>query len=260
MNVKEILPPDFRDLLSGYRFEKDTLGKSGATVFLLKDESRPPLALKLEPSGPFADLPGEAARLRWLASRDLPCPRVLHCTDHAGRVWLLLEAIEGIDLASSRLPPAEHVAILAEALRRLHRLDPADCPFDRRLTATVAQAKARMEAGLVDEEDFDDERLCRGARELFEELLSKRPAVERLAVTHGDACLPNFIQKDGRFAGYIDCSRLGVADLHQDLALACRSITHNIGKEWVSPFLDQYGLPDPDAEKLAFYRLLDEFY
>ncbi|MDW9541742.1 APH(3')-II family aminoglycoside O-phosphotransferase [Sinorhizobium meliloti] len=261
MDVRELdLPPAFRGLLSGYGFERDALGQSASTIFLLKAQSRPFLILKHEPSGPFTELTGEAARLHWLAAQDMPCPRVLGHDDHAGETWLLLEAAEGMDLASCRLPHPERIAILAEALRRLHRLDPAACPFDRRLTASIAAAKARMEAGLVDESDFDEERQGRQTRELFDELLARRPKEEQLVVTHGDACLPNFIAAGNQFSGFIDCGRLGVADIYQDLALACWSITHNLGEEWVAPFLDRYGLAAPDPEKLAFYRLLDEFF
>ncbi|WEX89002.1 aminoglycoside 3'-phosphotransferase [Sinorhizobium garamanticum] len=254
------LPPAFRDRLSGYTSEKDTLGQSASTVLLLRADGQPPLVVKHEKSGPFAELENEAARLEWLAAQGLPCPRVLGQAQHAGQRWLLVEAIEGIDLASSRLSPAERIVILADALRSLHRLDPAKCPFDHRLRSRIAAAEARMDAGLVDENDFDDERQGRTARELFGELQLRNPKDEQLVVTHGDACLPNIVAQGGRFAGFIDCGRLGVADLHQDIALACRSISYNLGKEWVQPFLGLYGLPNPDPEKLSFYCLLDEFF
>jgi len=254
------LPPGFRLQLSGYSFERDTLGRSASTVVLLESDNRPRLILKHEKAGRFSELNDEAARLRWLARQGIPCPTVLGSADHEGQSWLLLQAVEGIDLASSPLPPAERIAILADGLRRLHQLDPAACPFDRRLKTSIAAARARMEAGLVDESDFDDEREGRAASELFGEVLSLKPKDERLVVAHGDACLPNIIAAGGRFAGFIDCGRLGVADLHQDIALACRSIAYNVGEEWVSPFLAQYGLPSADQEKLSFYCLLDEFF
>ncbi|OOG70053.1 APH(3') family aminoglycoside O-phosphotransferase [Sinorhizobium sp. A49] len=254
------LPPGFAPLLKGYSWRKDSLGQSASSVFLFDAEARTPLVLKVEPSGPFDELVDEAERLEWLGKQGMPCPRVIARDEYARRNWLLMEAVDGVDLASSSLAASEQVVLLAEAVRRMHALDVEACPFDHRVDARVAIARLRAEADLIDVTDFDKERLGKTAEELFVELQAKIPQEEKLVVTHGDACLPNIIVRDGRFAGFIDCSRLGVADPYQDLALTCRSIAYNLGEEWVQPFLDLYGVRRADPDRLDFYCLLDEFF
>ena len=91
------------------------------------------------------------------------------------------------------------------------------------------------------------------------------PEREDLVFAHGDFSLPNIILRETQrgevqVAGFIDCGRSGVADRHQDVALAIRSIVRNFGSEWVTPFLHAYGLPHPDPDTVAFFTLLDEFF
>lgn len=253
------LPEPFRPLVAGYQWNRDLLGQSDSSIFLLKAPDRPMLVLKLEEAGPFSEFVDEAARLDWLASKDVPCPRVIARAFGAETNWLLLQAVQGTDLASTTLSPKDQIVILADALKQLHALDIANCPFDHRIEVRIAIAKARTQAGVI-ESDFDETRLGRTTADLFAELQAREPQPGELVVTHGDACLPNIIEKNGRFSGFIDCSRLGVADPYQDIALACRSIVHNLGEEWVQPFLTRYGLDKDDSEKRDFYCLLDEFF
>ncbi|MBB4477479.1 APH(3')-II family aminoglycoside O-phosphotransferase [Rhizobium etli] len=255
------LPAALDERLSGYRFERDALGRSAASVFRLEGEGRPALYLKVEAAGAFGELADEAARLGWLKAAGLPCPDVIARESDGERDWLLIGALPGTDLASaSALTPLTRVELLAAALADLHHLPIASCPFDHRLEKRLPAARARMQAGIVDETDFDETRLGKSAETLFAELEGQRPDREDLVVTHGDACLPNFVASDGQFSGYIDCSRLGVADRYQDLALACRSIAYNFGAALVQPFLDRYGLTAPDPTRLDYYQLLDEFF
>ena len=116
-----------------------------------------------------------------------------------------------------------------------------------------------MEAGLVDEDDFDEEhRNCR-AETLFEGLESDIPEHEELVMTHGDACLSNLLADCRGFSGFVDCARLGVAGRHQDLSLTMRDIAHNLGEVWLPVFLRHYGI-SANEEKNALLRLLDEFF
>lgn len=257
----EDLPhPPFAPEITGYRWTRQTEGCSGAAVFRLEKPSRPILFVKAEPVGAHAELPGEIVRLRWLAATGVPCPRILAEASKDGWQWLLMSALPGKTLASSNLAPSRVVEIAADALRDLHQLDVSRCPFDHNVDVRIRWAASRMEAGLVDEDELDDENKGLGTDELFAKLQRQRPPREDRVVAHGDACLPNmFAEDNGRFTGFIDCGRLGVSDRHQDLALATRDIASHLGEQWVGPFLDRYGMR-ADPRRIQFYRLLDEFF
>lgn len=242
------LPPGWA---SSLEFVPQTIGESGAWVYRAGDDH----FIKSEPISPLAELPGEIERLRWLHATGLPCPAVVDTADHGGRHWLLMTAIPGHDLASTSEVTAETaVRLVAEALRQLHALDPASCPFDHRAGLRVADASVRYHAGLYDG-DAPDQGPADHAR-----LIAGVPTAEDLVVTHGDACFPNFMAEHGRFTGFIDCGRLGVADRYQDLALACRSLEYNYGGEAIPAFFAAYAVTEPDRKKLEWYALLDEFF
>lgn len=261
MDIQSIqLPQSWQAELACYTPVRQTAGKSAATVFRLEAPGRPALFVKTMVADPQSEIASEVVRLRWLAETGVPCPRVLAETQEAGRHWLLLSRVSGANLASaSGLEPERIVTFAAEGLRTLHQLEITSCPFDGSIRTRIEQARIRMEAGLVDEGDFDEQhRNCR-AETLFERLEADAPEHEELVVAHGDAGLSNLLAECNGFSGFVDCARLGIADRHQDLSLTMRDIAHDLGEEWLPVFLRHYGM-SADAKKTAFFRLLDEFF
>ncbi len=148
----------------------------------------------------------------------------------------------------------------------------ASCPFDRGLAVTFAEARGAVAGGHVDAEDFDAERAGRSAESLLAELEAAAPRAlaaeaDDLVVCHGDPCLPNMLVDPDtlRPTGFVDLGRLGVADRHLDLALVTRSVRHpdlnqQFGVADLRALWSAYGRSADDEERLAFYRLLDEFF
>lgn len=254
------LPVEWEARLAGYAARPTAEGQSSASVFRLTAPDRPPLYLKIEPDGPHAELPGEADRLHWLALSGLPAPRAEGVLQRGRRHWLLLSAVPGASLeATPGLSGEQVLDIVVEALQSLHALDARTCPFDARWPTRIEAARQRLEAGLVDVRDFDEERLGCDADDLFAELLACAPAEEELVVTHGDLTADNIIVQAGHFSGLVDCGRLGVADRHQDLALASRSIRRALGDRWVGRFWARCD-PPVDPQRIHFHLLMDEFF
>jgi aminoglycoside 3'-phosphotransferase-2 len=145
----------------------------------------------------------------------------------------------------------------AIALKRLHSVPAASCPFDNRLKIRLSTAHERVRAGHVDWKRFTSREQAASA---LAKLKRTAPRPEILVPTHGDPCLQNLLENRGRFAGFIDCGRTGLADRYHDLALACDSISECFGARWVTLFLRYYGINKPNQAKIEFYRRLDAFY
>lgn len=244
--------------LADRKHTRITLGKSDAEVWRIEDDSEV-LFLKVEPIHPLAELPGEAERLRWLATQSVPAPELRDIVAVDGFNWLLMTALPGNDLTQMVDRPSELITTLATALRSLHAIDPATCPFDHRLHLRLEAGAANAAAGRVDESDFEDIHDGWTAAEVLAWLRAHQPQTSDLVVTHGDTSLPNIMAQHGRFSGIIDVGRLGLADRWQDLAIACRSVIFNCGQEHVAPFLEAYGA-NWDAERYAYYNALDELF
>ncbi len=245
------IPPPIAIVIEGLPLEPVTNGRSVAQVWRVGTQFH----LKVTTLGD--ELADEMARLNWLAGR-VPVPNLVAFERDQNGTYLLTTTLRG-EPAHTASSPANCIDAVAAGLRSWHGLDVAACPFDARLTVTIARARENALAGRVDETDFDASRNGRSALDLLQDLEATRPAHEDLVVSHGDYCLPNIMLAGNAVAGYIDVGRAGVADRYQDLALAARSIAYNFGDAYVESFFAAYGV-EADPQRIAFYQLLDEFF
>ncbi|MEC3914728.1 aminoglycoside 3'-phosphotransferase [Nocardia sp. CDC160] len=192
----------------------------------------------------------EYERYRWLGEQAIAVPEIAVFDED-----VLVLADAGVpSLAAAQVDSPGR--LMGETLRRLHGLSVAHCPFDGRLEATLRAARRRIAEGAADADDFDDDNLGLTPEQVFDRLVAERPAVEDLVVAHGDYT-PSNVLVGGLL---IDVGRLGVADRYRDLALAARDLSDDFGAGEVAAFFAAYGLDDPDAGRLTYYRLVDELF
>lgn len=236
------------------------IGCSSSRVFRV-EHGEQTVYLKTHHLSPHFSFAHEAQVLRWLSGR-LPVPSVLDYTVGSTHEYLVLSEIAGENCvdAMTHLAPAEIVALLARGLRQIHALNIAACPFDERIAAKLAHAWDNIEHGLVDETDFDTERLGMTAAAVYETLRLTIPSEDDLILAHGDYCLPNVLIRNDIVSGFIDLDRAGISDRYNDLAIASRSIGHNLGADYERLFFEQYGLDMIDHDKIRYYRMLDELF
>ncbi|MEU4540142.1 aminoglycoside 3'-phosphotransferase [Streptosporangium sp. NPDC023825] len=229
----------------------------GGLTFRLEDGRGATRYAKWVPAGtPEIDLPGEAERLTW-ARRWVTVPRVVeHGTDADG-AWLVTEAVPGLSAVDPRwsTDPVTAAAAIGRGLRLLHDALPVDlCPYDWSVDRRLARADERIADGEGPADRFPEHRHLDLAEARAR--IGEPPAVDRLVVCHGDACVPNtLLHDDGTFAAHVDLGSLGVADRWADLAVAAWSMEWNFGPGYDGVVYDAYGIA-PDPERLAYYRLL----
>ncbi len=274
------LPDALRSLLHGHTCEIVTTGESSARVERWVSARGSVFFLKYGAAGGPFPIVDEIARLEWMATNGIAVPRVVAAVIEGENGFLLTESLPGADASvATRRSKRATVAALASALRGLHATPVEGCPFVHPAATRVEEAARRVASGCIDPEEFDAGRETRdpvhllGILNATHERLAGRQrrgevSPEGRTFTHGDYCLPNIILQRVRsdssethvLSGFIDVGRAGVADQYQDLALAARSITRNLGARWAPLFLSEYGLDRVDEERLEFYTLLDEFF
>lgn len=235
-------------------------GRLGSTIARLRLDDGRAFYLKQGVGEASEDIEAETERLEWLRGR-LPVPvahRLPLSEDGAFRV--LLEAIPGRPSHYARLPESQRVDILAEALRDIHGVPVADCPFRDTLKGELAEAERRLRLGMLDVPGFIAATQGVTPAQALDRLQADASMVRETVFTHGDYCLPNVMIQRSRLSGVIDWGISGVGDPHRDFMALVESIEFNLGPSWVRRFFDAYGGPEPDQDRIRYFSLLDQFF
>jgi aminoglycoside 3'-phosphotransferase I len=249
--------------LCPHEWSRATVGESGGAVFRLHGKADSSDLYLKHGSGAVADdITDEMTRLIWLTGR-VPVPAVKHFVRTPMDAWLLMEAMPGKTayqmLEASRDNHLAIVDALAAFLARFHAIPVSGCPFNSAHTFRLTQARARIDAGLIDVDDFDDERQGWSADQVWEAMQSQLPLAPDPVVTHGDFSLDNLLMQNGEVVGCIDVGRLGIADRYQDLAIIWNCLGE-FDSSLQERFWQQYGISEVDERKLQFHLLLDELF
>lgn len=264
MDNNRTMPKELWDLLAPYTAKPNDTGCSAAAVYCYQNDAET-LYLKIQDTDEEVRLTHDI--LRWTAGK-LPVPAVRFYQEDQGVSYLLMTAARGhmsfMDAEGEMFSePEKAVSALCEGLLALQAVEIRDCPFDNRLGVKLEKARRRVEQGLVDVADFEEDSPFSTAEALYAYLVNHQPK-EEMCFTHGDYCLPNIFMEGDRFTGLIDMGRAGIADKWQDIALCVRSLGYNlrgIGDKdyYVNLLFEKLGLV-PDEEKLRYYILLDDLF
>ncbi|MEM7153825.1 MAG: APH(3') family aminoglycoside O-phosphotransferase [Myxococcota bacterium] len=250
------IPPKLASTYRGWEWAPFYRNQLGVVTHRLR-RSGETLFAKVAPATTHPSLSQEAERMRW-AGNHLPVPTILDCDAEAGHQWLVTRALPGEDATRHSLlqtDPARLVGALARGLSVFHALPVAECPWRFDLETSVPLATERVQQGLVEPSDLNEDFAHLTPEQALAQLLRTRPDSEDLVVCHGDYCFPNLLLTGEEVTGYVDLGELGVACRWWDLAVATWSTIWNAGPGHEDAFTDAYGVARDEAH-IQFYRLL----
>ena len=172
--------------------------------------------------------------------------------------WMVTRAVPGEDCLNPAYQedPKRLSEILGQLLRMLHETDGTGCPIPDRNRLFVDNALRNHAAGIAAPEYRDSGT----AEDAWAVVQANLDCLDSRVLLHGDYCLPNVLLDDWRFSGFIDVGGGGMGDRHIDLYWGCWSILYNLKEpRWCSRFLDAYGRPDVDTEKLRVISAFEVF-
>ena len=205
--------------VEGCHWSRNNVGEAGASVYRLSRPAKQSDAMRgVAPgdlylkhgTGPVStDVFAEAARLQWLAAYEpVPAVRLLIATGQGGglpqhaeqrprtddrETWLLMDAQPGRTayeiLDASADAPAVQAAVvdaLVAFVQRVHAIPVEFCPINNDLHRRLIHARERVQAGVVDADDFGAQHDGWSVDEVWNAMVALLLLDVDSVVTHGD--------------------------------------------------------------------------
>ena len=257
MNTKisHFSPLDFPEQLRTYiegATLSDSSSHSGARVLYLDSG----YYLKIDQKG---RLEREASIASWFEQEGIGTP-VIHYLSTDKDYLLTKEAI-GRNALAFLDQPEKICRTMAEALKKLHNLNPQNFPSENHLQTYKDRAFKNYEKGEFYAKALLPQFQINSREEAFQLIQEQGHLLKTDAFIHGDACLPNFILKDAdHFSCFIDLGLADFSDRHIDLFWAVWSLNYNLhDPKYAELFLDYYGREQVDVNKLRLVAAFEAF-
>lgn len=254
------LPDSIARLVDGASLLADTIGESPCHVYSFRRRGER-FFLKTSPAAYAAttySVRREAQLLDWLTGR-LSVPEVVAVDESEGEQFMITRALVGEPLSiriARGLPVAE---LFREALRQLHGLPIAACPFDAGVRLRLRELGHLLEHDLIDADyDLSAWPGLDTPQALLAHLHAHRPD-EDPVFSHGDLGDSNLFVDARERLHFIDLGRGGIADRWLDIAFVHRNLREAFDTASADAFLSTLGTADQPAKR-RFFEQLDELF
>lgn len=202
------------------------------------------------------------AKFLELYSNNLTIPTYYYYYSDDKFSYLVTSEINGIPMHEvlDKMPQHKIVNVLITALNSILTQN-LDDRLDVSLEIELAEIKELLDNDKIDTKNFIE---ANGTlpTEIYNQLIKDFPKHNTNVLSHGDFCIPNIlISPVFNLAGLIDWGKVGIGDIHRDIAALHGSLIRNdfepIFNDLISNLSFSFNL---DMEKINYYKKVDQFW
>ena len=257
------IPDEIQQIVNGYQSTVVTIGHIADTVFYYGPQGAANYYLKRHAKDSGHDSEKEYKVHRWLEGK-LPVASVKAFEKDDKYFYLLLCEMPDntFDKCAWENDLPGLAKVLADCLQQIHSTPINDCGFDESISSKLSRAQRNVEQNTL-RPDIYHYCSSRDARSDLNYLIKHKPENESRVLTHGDFKLDNLLYKDGSVSAILDLGEVGVCDPYQDFSTLCQSLVNwtkssEQAKEILILVLQNYGISDPDWDRLRYFTKLNE--